>query len=141
MLVLDTSALLKRYVAEPGTEAVLAAMDADLLWFASALCECEARVALCHLELDPPLLDERLRALANDWQRFHVVPVDDLCLERATKIGCEQRVRTLDAIHLAAAERLPRPTPFLTFDRRQSEAAVALGLELVGAGGPAPGVA
>lgn len=131
MLVLDTSALLKRYVAEPGTEEVLAAMDLDPLWFASALCECEARVALCHLGFDPPLLDEQLSALASDWQRFHVIPVDDRCLERAAEIGCEQRVRTLDAIHLAAAERLPRPTPFLTFDRHQSRAAVALGLEVM----------
>lgn len=136
MLVLDTSALLKRYVAEQGTDEVLAIMEKERHWFASALCECEARVTLCHLGFAQPLLEEKLSALANDWQRFYVVPVDDICLERAAEIGCQQRLRTLDAIHLAAAERLPRPTPFLTFDRRQSEAAVALGLELAGAPTP-----
>jgi hypothetical protein len=57
-----------------------------------------------------------------------VVPVDDLCLARAVEIGCEHRVRTLDAVHLAAAERLPPPVRFLTFDARQGGAAQALGL-------------
>lgn len=77
------------------------------------------------------VLDGRLSALANDWQRFHVVPVDDRCLHRASEIGCGLQVRTLDAIHLAAAERLPGPTPFLTFDRRESVAAVTLGLQVI----------
>lgn len=131
MLVLDTSALLKRYVAEAGTARVIDAMEMDPLWCASALAECEARVALCHVELDPRDLAEQLSALANDWQRFHVVPIDDRCLVRAAEIGCEHRVRTLDAIHLASAERLPQPAMFLTFDHRQARAASALGLEAV----------
>lgn len=129
LIALDTSALLKRYVAEPGRDAVLEAMSADPVWCASALCGAEAEVTLCHLGLaDPDLQSQRL-ALRADWQRFYVVPVDDLCLGRAAEIGCDHRVRTLDAVHLAAAERLPRPLRFLTFDRRQAAAARALGFE------------
>ena len=41
-------------------------------------------------------------------------------------------MRTLDAIHLAAAQRVSEPgVSFLTFDLRQAQAARALGLTVV----------
>jgi hypothetical protein len=40
-------------------------------------------------------------------------------------------MRIVDAIHLAAADRLPRPARYLTFDRHQIPAAAALGFEVV----------
>jgi hypothetical protein len=52
MLVLDTSALLKRYVEEDGTARVLHLMATDRDWCASALALAEAQVALRHLQLD-----------------------------------------------------------------------------------------
>jgi hypothetical protein len=39
-------------------------------------------------------------------------------------------VRTVDAIHLAAADRLPRPTTYLTFDPGQIPVAMALGYDV-----------
>jgi predicted nucleic acid-binding protein len=43
-------------------------------------------------------------------------------------------VRTLDALHLAAAQRVGgAAVPFLTFDVRQAQAARGLGLTVVGA--------
>jgi predicted nucleic acid-binding protein len=46
----------------------------------------------------------------------------------------EGDVRTLDALHLAAAQRVGGPAmPFLTFDLRQAQAARSLGLTVVGA--------
>jgi uncharacterized protein len=103
-------------------------------WCASALALTEAHVTLCHSGLSAEQLRSTVAALRTDWEYFVVVPIDDICLARAREIGCEQRVRTLDAIHLAAAERVPRPAVFLTFDARQQEGAAALGLELVGSG-------
>jgi predicted nucleic acid-binding protein len=70
------------------------------------------------------------RRLQDDWDRFAVVPVDAACLSLAGELGCEHRVRTLDAIHLAAAMRLPGPVTFLSFDRQQAEAAGRLGLHV-----------
>ena len=53
-----------------------------------------------------PSLGLRLwRRLRDDWDAFHVVPVDDRCLARAVDLGAEYSLRTVDAIHLAAAER------------------------------------
>jgi predicted nucleic acid-binding protein len=67
----------------------------------------------------------------DDWEAFAVVPVDDRCLARAVEVGSEFGVRIVDAVHLAAADRLPRPVRYLTFDRHQIPAAAALDLEVV----------
>lgn len=132
MLFLDTSALLKRYLDEDGTKPVLAAMDADPDWAVSALASLEAAITICHLGLAEAESSELRQRIQADMGDFYVVPSDAGCLRDAAAIGCDQRVRTLDAIHLAAALRLPGPVSFLTFDRRQSAAAMALGLRLVG---------
>ncbi|HEU5204905.1 MAG TPA: type II toxin-antitoxin system VapC family toxin [Candidatus Limnocylindrales bacterium] len=132
MLFLDTSALVKRYVAEDGTDLVLARMRDDPEWVALALARTEAEITLCRLgfPMDEGDVWQRLRA---DWERCHVVPVDPACLERATEIGCEFEVRTLDALHLAAADRLPRPLVMLTFDQRQADAARSMDFVVEGA--------
>lgn len=133
-LFLDTSALLKRYIDEPGTRDVVRAMEADPDWVASALAETETELALCHLLEEEDLRDQVRTRFRTDWARFLVVAVDRECLLRAAEIGCDQRVRTLDALHLAAASRLPGPVTLLTFDARQAAAAAAMGM-LVPAGG------
>ena len=132
MLFLDTSALVKRYVDESGTELVVRRMDEDEVWAASSLARTEAEITLCRLGYGPDELDALRLRLRNDWDRCLVVPLDGACLDRAARIGCEHEVRTLDALHLAAADRLPRPLVMLTFDRRQAEAARSLGLIVEG---------
>lgn len=133
MLFLDTSALVKRYVAEEETDQVLDLMERDREWCASALCFAETQVTLCHVGFDQATVTGLSGALELDWDRFFVVPVDEACLTEAADIGCQRRVRTLDAIHLAAAARLPADVSFFSFDERQREAARALGLDVVGA--------
>ena len=74
------------------------------------------------------------RALRDDWERIHVVPVDQRCLDRAAELGREP----------AAAHRRrhpPRrrrpaargPSRSLTFDPRQIPVALALGFDVVSA--------
>lgn len=128
MLFLDTSALLKRYVDEEGTALVVRLMNEDRTWAVSAIARTEAEIALCALAMsDRANLREQL---ADDLERAYVVPVDPACLERAAEIGCEHGIRTLDAVHLAAADRLPRPVRLVTFDQRQAVAARGLGLKV-----------
>jgi predicted nucleic acid-binding protein len=133
MLFLDTSALIKRYVDEDGTELVLRRMDEDRDWAACRVALTEAEITLCRLGFETHegrLLHQRLR---DDWEHFHVVPVDPACLGRAAEIGCEHVLRTLDAMHLAAASRLPEPLVILTFDRRQADAARSMAMRVEGA--------
>jgi predicted nucleic acid-binding protein len=136
VLFLDTSALLKRYVHEAGTDQVLELMTRDADWVASALARTEADVTLCRLLSDETTLAEQRRRLREDWDHFRIVPVDAMCLAEAAETGCLRAVRTLDALHLAAAARLPRPFSFVTFDERQAEAARTMGFDVLGVDGP-----
>ncbi|MBA2336949.1 MAG: type II toxin-antitoxin system VapC family toxin [Acidimicrobiia bacterium] len=131
MLAIDTSALIKRYVDEPGRDMTVRLMETETTWSASHIVRTEAQIAFCRLFGDDETVTGVMSDLDRDLARFVLVPVDELCLERAAQIGCSAGVRTLDAIHLAAAERLPRPVRFLTFDHRQREAAASLGFEVV----------
>jgi predicted nucleic acid-binding protein len=130
-LFLDTSALVRRYVHGAGRRLVVDAMDADPAWCASALCRSEALLALHRLAGTPRQAERLWSQLRDDWDAFVVVPVDDRCLARAVELGATYGLRTVDAVHLAAAARLPRPASYATFDRRQIPAAAALGFEVV----------
>ena len=137
-LALDTTALLSRFLDGPTHEVVLAAMSTDRDWCASALALSEALMLVDRLGDDPARTDELRRALRDDWERIHVVPVDQRCLDRAAELGRLHPLRTVDAIHLAAADRLPRPVTFATFDAAQIPVALALGFRVLGDDG-APG--
>jgi predicted nucleic acid-binding protein len=130
-LFLDTSALVRRYVAEPGRELVVEAMADDRTWVASSLARTEAMVALHQLSAGPRQQARLWSSFRDDWDAFAVVPVDDRCLGRAIELGSSFAMRIVDAIHLAAADRLPRPARYLTFDRHQIPAAAALGFEVI----------
>jgi predicted nucleic acid-binding protein len=130
-LFLDTSALVRRYVHGSGHDLVVEAMEADETWCASALCRSETLLALHRLAATPSQHARLWSRLRDDWDAFIVVPVDDRCLAHAVEIGATYALRTVDALHLAAADRLPRPLTYGTFDRRQIPAAAALGFEVL----------
>ncbi len=133
-LFLDTTGLLARFLEGPARAVVLPAMAADVDWCASALALSEALMLVDRLGDDPGRTDDLRRAIRDDWERIHVVPVDQRCLDRAAELGRTQPVRTVDAIHLAAADRLPRPLTYVTFDPGQIPVAMSLGYEVVSTG-------
>lgn len=106
-------------------------MEGDDAWCASALVRAEAQVGLHRAAVSARQQADLWRALRDEWEAFWVVPLDERCMARAVEIGAAYAVRLVDAIHLAAADRLPRPLRYLTFDRQQIPAADALGFEVV----------
>ncbi|HTU14617.1 MAG TPA: type II toxin-antitoxin system VapC family toxin [Solirubrobacterales bacterium] len=131
MIALDSSALIKRYQREEHSDWIRATMDDDGDWCGSMLLATESAVASARNSAASDELskvDLRMRA---DLDHFQLVPVDGDCLVRAIEIGRAHRLRTLDAIHLAAAARLPAECRFVTFDERQAEAAAEIGLDLL----------
>lgn len=71
-------------------------------------------------------------ALRREWPAFGVIEVDQALAEHAAALSIEHDLRSLDALHLAAALVLPDPaTTFATWDRRQHCAARAEGLRLL----------
>jgi len=134
LILLDSSALVKRYADEIGSELVARHMREDGDWTASELARTETEIALCRLGPEGGIGSPLRRLFAEDWDRFLAVPLDAACLRLASELGCEHPLRTLDAIHLAAALRLPGEVRFLSFDRRQTEVATILGLSVIPTG-------
>lgn len=130
-LYVDTSALVRRYLHDRHRPMVLEAMAGDEPWCASALARTEAQVALHRASVTSRQQRELWRALRDEWEAFWVVPLDDRGMARAVEVGAAYGVRIVDAIHLAAADRLPPPVRYLTFDRQQIPAAAALGFEVL----------
>jgi predicted nucleic acid-binding protein len=130
-LYVDTSALVRRYLHDRHRPLVLETKAAEGAWAASSLVRSEAQVALHRAAVSPGQQQALWRDLRDEWEAFWVVPLDDRCMARAVELGATYGVRIVDAVHLAAADRLPRPVRYLTFDRQQIPAAAALDFEVV----------
>lgn len=131
ILAIDPSAFVRRYVRGPGHGLVTEAMVDHPTWAAAALARTETLVLLADLAVTPTQRDLLWQAFHEDWNRCYAVPTDDALLAEAVELATGFRIRTVDAIHLAAAQRLPTPVRYLTFERSQIAAALALGFEVI----------
>jgi uncharacterized protein len=117
----------KRYVAEPGSELVREMMQAAEDWF---IC----RVGFVETVRAVGLVAGRraTRPVREEWPAFALVEVDQPLVEWAAALCLERELRSLDALHLAAALVLPGDDlVFATWDRRLHVAAGGEGLELL----------
>lgn len=130
-LYVDTSALVRRYLHDRHRGLVLDAMGGDDAWCTSALARTEAQLVLHRAAASSRQQRSLWSALRDEWDAFWVVPIDDRCTARAVELGATYGLRIVDALHVAAADRLPRPVRYLTFERQQIPAASALGFEVV----------
>ena len=133
MQYVDSSALVKRYVAEPDSDRAIGLLDSDMDWVASAVAEIEVRRVLsARLSAGPA---RRARAaFLRDWERIAVVALDPTTIGRAASLAETTGARNLDAIHLASATRvLSRSMRVVTFDVRMAAVARSMGLPVVGA--------
>jgi len=73
-----------------------------------------------------------VRAVREEWPAFGLVEVDQRLVEDAAELAITSGLRSLDALHLAAALVLPQDElRFATWDRRLHIAAGAKGLHLI----------
>lgn len=132
-LYVDSSALIKRYVSEEGSDQTEATLLADPMWVTANHTFVEVTLAI-HRRLGE---HERRIARAGfeaDWRRTFVVTLDDVVCRRAAELGVVTGARSLDALHLAAAERAGgRSVPVITIDVRLGHAARSLGFVVIGA--------
>lgn len=125
----DTSAIVALHVEHPARPvAVGALVDGTHV---SAVALTEALGVVAKLTDDPGLQADLEDAIRLQWDRYAIVPVDQRCLDRAAQLLREQPIRLADALHLAAADRLPRPVTFVTFDPTQIPVALSLGFDVV----------
>ena len=128
---LDTSAVLALAIDGAQRKVALDAFTGADIVACSALALTEALPAIDRLTDEPILRLDLEDAIRRTWDHLHVVPVDQRCLDRAAALARSQPVRLSDAIHLAAAERLPPPLRFVTFDPVQIGVALGLGFDVV----------
>ncbi len=130
-LYVDSSALLKRYIEEHDSAVATELMRTDPVLVTSRLTEVEVRRNLSRL-LDGDDLDTQRRALAVDLDAFALVSLDATTMSTAARIAEQTLCRSLDSIHLGAAQRAGRSTMVLTFDVRQARAARDIGITVIG---------
>jgi predicted nucleic acid-binding protein len=125
----DTSAVMALHIESPLRALAERALESPTCVSAMALTEALALIA--KLTDDPFVQSDLEDALRLQWDRYAVVPVDQRCLDRSAQLLREQPLRLADAIQLAAADRLPRPITFVTFDPAQIPVALSLGFDVV----------
>ena len=130
-MLMDSSALFKRFVDEPGRAAVLACMGNARSLVAAPHCRVELHSALTRLgregRYDIEALRQTRAEIDNSFEQVDVLPFTS-GLERAAIQALDAApLRTMDALHVAAA-LLGRVDLFVTADRRQAAAAEAAGL-------------
>jgi uncharacterized protein len=131
-LYVDTSALLKRYVDEPDSDVADSHLRSDPSLLTARHTIAELRRNLARLLAGRKLATAR-SAFAVDLEAISIVELDEVTCDGAAQIAEVTGVRTLDALHLAAVQRVGGPAvPILTFDVRQAQAARSLGLTVVG---------
>ena len=90
-----------------------------------------AIAAAARLTDEPVLVRELEDMVRHTWDFLHVVPTDRSLLDEATTLATQQPIGVSSAMHLAAANRLPRPVRFVTFDPAQIPVALSLGFDVV----------
>ena len=130
-LYVDTSALLKRYHQEHDSDVAVALMASDPVVVTSRLTEVESRRNIARI-FDGDDAVRWKRQLLEDLDAFALVSLDATTCNDAARIAEQTGCRSLDALHLAAAQRAGSMTTLLTFDLRQAQAARSLGMSVVG---------
>jgi uncharacterized protein len=125
MIYIDTSALVKLVQVEDETPALLDFFAEHPRQVTSALSEVELmraahRVSDAHVVQARTVLD-----------RISTITLSPSVLRAAAHVLPGSHLRTLDAIHLAAASAIPDLTFICTYDHRMAESARALGLRTV----------
>jgi predicted nucleic acid-binding protein len=136
ILYLDTSALVKLYVNEPGTKDVRGAVHDAPTVATSRLAYPECASALTRLQRGSGLTAAGLRRALHDLRadlgRFFVVELTPTVAERAITLTLRHPLRGSDAVHLASALELAQatgaPPRFACYDTRLTGAAAAEGL-------------
>ena len=136
ILFCDTSALLKLYVVESGSDALKVLVQEAEAVAVSRIAWAEAYAALSRRAREVPednsLIEQAKAALAYDWPHFVVLEIDQPLVELAGEYADTFALRGYDSIQLAAAFEVGRisqtPLFFACFDTRLNKAAKLLGM-------------
>lgn len=134
ILYLDTSSLVKLYLAEEGSAEVRAAVEYADVISTSVVAFAEARSAFARLAREGTLTPEELgsvrRAFLHDWESYFKIRVLKRVYQRAGELAEEHALRGFDALHLASffemrAQAAGEEVEFSASDARLNDAVAA----------------
>jgi predicted nucleic acid-binding protein len=136
ILYLDASALVKRYVAEPGSAEVEALVARAQAVGTGVISRAEVAAALAKAARAGIVTRESatkaLQAFNADWEHMIRLQLGEPLVARAAALAWEHGLRGYDAVHLATAllwrEMLGEPISVATYDRELWRGAQASGL-------------
>ena len=103
----DTSALLKRYVAEVGSDAITALWKEASVKATSQILYGEVAASFARKRREQPanaaVLDQAQQTFRGDWAGLHRIDVDDEVNRHVDDLLSRHPLRGADAIHLASA--------------------------------------
>jgi predicted nucleic acid-binding protein len=106
-LCVDASVLVKRYVAEPGTDAVETLLSAAELAGTALISGAEVSAAICKAvrmgAVDRNAASKSVRLFRAQWPASFRLEVDGVVVERADFLAWGHHLRGYDAVHLASA--------------------------------------
>lgn len=129
----DTSAFVKRYVSEAGTDTVLAWCDQATEIILSGIALPELISAFCRLQREGRITDTQYRQLKSlllaDIEDVAICDLTPTVLAQAI-LSLEKNVlRGMDAIHIGSAVTL-KADVFISADKHQLDAAARMGLRV-----------
>jgi len=132
-IFIDSSALAKRHVLEPGTDRVLELLTEASIVSISVLAFPEIVAALNRRRREGLLTAAhyfgRLQDARDDMTWMSVIQLVDVILGRTVVCLEQAPLRASDAVHVASAIEL-KVDVFVSADRRQCDAAESLGLSV-----------
>jgi predicted nucleic acid-binding protein len=137
ILYLDTSALIKKYFKEAGSDEVISKWQEATGIVTSSVAYAEALASIHRKQKEAKFGNDKLGkildAFRRDWSSFIRVEVTDDLNEWIDKMVSRFPLRGFDAIHLASAlivhETLSEEFLFVCYDKRLLKAAQMAGLE------------
>ena len=140
ILYLDTSAWLKLYIEENGSELIKQIITDSEQICTHLIAYTELRSALARAERENRIEHSQkimvIDAMEKDWQMLNIVQPTETLIRRAALLCDQFGLRGFDSIHLASAEAInlqtmPETTLFASFDRKLNKAAFELGMSIL----------
>jgi len=136
ILYVDSSALVKRYVREPGSTELIALTGGAVAVATALISRAEVAAALARSVrlgvLDPGSGRRAQRKFAREWPDIVRLPITEALVMRAESAAWEYGLRGYDAVQLAAAliwrESIGEDVTVATFDRQLWDVAPEAGL-------------
>lgn len=129
----DTSAFVKRYVSEAGTDTVLQWCDQATEIILSGIALTEVISTFCRLQREGKITDTQYRQLKSllmaDIEDAAICDLTPVVLAHAIRSLENNVLRGMDAIHIGSALAL-KADVFISADQRQLEAAARTGLRV-----------